>query len=128
MAGAITSQNGTAPKLQALMTTLNSSAITSQNGTAPKLCIEFMRMRPCAITSQNGTAPKRKTRCACSGLGAITSQNGTAPKHDLVMGDELVVRLPVRTALLQNRCTLATQAQACDYQSERHCSKTQDPR
>ena len=36
MIGAITSQNGTAPKRYALWFTPMGSAITSQNGTAPK--------------------------------------------------------------------------------------------
>ena len=35
-------------------------AITSQNGTAPKLDITAIVRNICAITSQNGTAPKRR--------------------------------------------------------------------
>ena len=59
--------------------------------------------RNSAITSQNGTAPKRFSLRVDSRLSAITSQNGTAPKH--VTG-------------------ILTQTLKCDYQSERHCSKT----
>ena len=36
------------------------------------------------------------------------------------------VRLPVRTALLQNSGLLRLLSDVCDYQSERHCSKTTD--
>ena len=36
----------------------------------------------------------------------------------------LLVRLPVRTALLQNVTQLGSTLGECDYQSERHCSKT----
>ena len=35
-----------------------------------------------------------------------------------------VVRLPVRTALLQNLRVVINACIMCDYQSERHCSKT----
>ena len=55
-----------------------------------------------AITSQNGTAPKRVDSRLTLGLGAITSQNGTAPKRKSLHVAQRVVRLPVRTALLQN--------------------------
>jgi len=34
------------------------------------------------------------------------------------------VRLPVRTALLQNTLDITGYPLRCDYQSERHCSKT----
>ena len=82
-------------------------------------------------------------------MGAITSQNGTAPKQKLAIQPTKQVRLPVRTALLQNRLSLraginhvrlpvrtallqncscrAYQVIWCDYQSERHCSKTTYP-
>ena len=56
----------------------------------------------CAITSQNGTAPKHNDMTDELELGAITSQNGTAPKHRLRWLGFFAVRLPVRTALLQN--------------------------
>ena len=36
------------------------------------------------------------------------------------------VRLPVRTALLQNAPLRSPGWIGCDYQSERHCSKTAD--
>ena len=55
-----------------------------------------------AITSQNGTAPKRPICHALSDLCAITSQNGTAPKPKTKSEGARKVRLPVRTALLQN--------------------------
>ena len=77
-------------------------AITSQNGTAPKQTITSRKGDVCAITSQNGTAPKRRVCRVRLSSCAITSQNGTAPK----LGDSIIgiikVRLPVRTALLQN--------------------------
>ena len=44
----------------------------------------------------------------------------------LQVGD--LVRLPVRTALLQNLDVSEEEAIMCDYQSERHCSKTYEPR
>ena len=81
LSGAITSQNGTAPKLVNVKSGLGYGAITSQNGTAPKPLPSPCRARCRAITSQNGTAPK------------------LPPNHPGV----IVVRLPVRTALLQNR-------------------------
>ena len=55
-----------------------------------------------AITSQNGTAPKHICLNRMRILGAITSQNGTAPKRMPVAMSIRTVRLPVRTALLQN--------------------------
>ena len=55
---------------------------------------------------------------------AITSQNGTAPKLNLYTTSSFLVRLPVRTALLQNCCGVFPCDFGCDYQSERHCSKT----
>ena len=100
------------------------SAITSQNGTAPKLIITSSCCACCAITSQNGTAPKPPSSRAQHRRSAITSQNGTAPKRCRFPGGWRSVRLPVRTALLQNRYTRVAQDMRCDYQSERHCSKT----
>ena len=55
-----------------------------------------------AITSQNGTAPKPSLPSVWRGGGAITSQNGTAPKQSARVREGQWVRLPVRTALLQN--------------------------
>ena len=78
--GAITSQNGTAPKLASITLHQARRAITSQNGTAPKLHFFAGVFPHGAITSQNGTAPKRKTLGDLPGVCAITSQNGTAPK------------------------------------------------
>ena len=46
-------------------------------------------------------------------------QNTGQPKARL-----WTVRLPVRTALLQNADSLPQWLKECDYQSERHCSKT----
>ena len=34
------------------------------------------------------------------------------------------MRLPVRTTLLQNGSLVGASDEVCDYQSERHCSKT----
>ena len=55
-------------------------AITSQNGTAPKLPDDPVLVALSAITSQNGTAPKPSLCCCPCSRCAITSQNGTAPK------------------------------------------------
>ena len=46
-------------------------------------------------------------------------QNVKAPQAEYT-----AVRLPVRTALLQNVIDEAQLLLKCDYQSERHCSKT----
>ena len=100
------------------------SAITSQNGTAPKLFKVLVRLLLCAITSQNGTAPKPEISNEVQTLGAITSQNGTAPKPTHAGCCSHKVRLPVRTALLQNVLPSLLALMQCDYQSERHCSKT----
>ena len=143
---AITSQNGTAPKLRCGSTSASSCAITSQNGTAPKQKGRRGLRGMGAITSQNGTAPKRYTAWQSPRRRAITSQNGTAPKlrrrelgghavrlpvrtallqNQQIVGRVLLgVRLPVRTALLQNYAWLRSRPKGCDYQSERHCSKT----
>ena len=56
-------------------------AITSQNGTAPKRVVAHASRLGCAITSQNGTAPKPRAARAAVSRCAITSQNGTAPKR-----------------------------------------------
>ena len=77
-----------------------------------------------AITSQNGTAPKRRRNRGGLRDSAITSQNGTAPKRCWYSVVVLAVRLPVRTALLQNIRMKSQYCMRCDYQSERHCSKT----
>ena len=77
-------------------------AITSQNGTAPKLGSARVAPTSGAITSQNGTAPKLPIMAAFRASRAITSQNGTAPKLDRCWCRCWLVRLPVRTALLQN--------------------------
>ena len=81
-----------------------------------------------AITSQNGTAPKRVALAPSARSRAITSQNGTAPKLRAYIRRTHLVRLPVRTALLQNPLSKARTATRCDYQSERHCSKTRGGR
>ena len=100
----------------------------------------------CAITSQNDTAPKLSIFALARGSSAITSQNDTAPKQQVyrnprdhvrlpvrttllqnyreVFPKDSLVRLPVRTTLLQNSTTVADVLEQCDYQSERHCSKT----
>ena len=57
-------------------------------------------------------------------ISAITSQNGTAPKRSGACLGTCRVRLPVRTALLQNPIPRIKDKLRCDYQSERHCSKT----
>ena len=101
-----------------------SGAITSQNGTAPKRRTCRRRPAVCAITSQNGTAPKPSLYRNPGRTGAITSQNGTAPKLLARRPLRVVVRLPVRTALLQNMTCIIVSSLRCDYQSERHCSKT----
>ena len=143
--GAITSQNGTAPKtrlLRAIKLRVRLPVRTAllQNH-YPAACLaekcDYQSERHCskthqsgrltqlgAITSQNGTAPKPNHVRNTSSLCAITSQNGTAPKRDVTsaLGDR--VRLPVRTALLQNLNAAACTTTQCDYQSERHCSKT----
>ena len=68
-------------KTAAYKPTLGKGAITSQNGTAPKLLSLSALLLLSAITSQNGTAPKRDITSSLGDLRAITSQNGTAPKH-----------------------------------------------
>ena len=65
-----------------------------------------------AITSQNGTAPKPMGQGDCMTICAITSQNGTAPKQRHLPDAAAKVRLPVRTALLQNR---VAGYQPCDW-------------
>ena len=99
-----------------------------------------------AITSQNGTAPKRWTECSAFGevrlpVRTALLQNGgqtdtricivrlpvrTALLQNPGTGKSLhvAVRLPVRTALLQNISSSQAISSKCDYQSERHCSKT----
>ena len=188
-ARAITSQNGTAPKLHVLAIGHPVGAITSQNGTAPKLyhcrsppfkvrlpvrtallqnhAVARLVGEPVRLPVRTALLQNKPPRCKprircdyqserhCSKtyrfevsvlFSAITSQNGTAPKQVSRPRVELTVRLPVRTALLQNSATrprgkalvrlpvrtallqnIAVRGNApltCDYQSERHCSKT----
>ena len=99
---AITSQNGTAPKHSLRRVVREACAITSQNGTAPKHSLRCVVREACAITSQNGTAPKHDELALVGMVCAITSQNGTAPKQPYPNPLGSAVRLPVRTALLQN--------------------------
>ena len=77
-----------------------------------------------AITSQNDTAPKRQLCISVDHACAITSQNDTAPKQRRSEHRRDQVRLPVRTTLLQNGRQGVYRCDGCDYQSERHCSKT----
>ena len=78
------------------------------------------------ITSQNDTAPKQDSVVNDICLSWITSQNDTAPKQvGEVMGCPRV-GLPVRTTLLQNPGRSEARTMRLDYQSERHCSKTED--
>ena len=102
----------------------NMRAITSQNGTAPKLFSAHLVTRQRAITSQNGTAPKRDW-CPC-GPGYVRLPVRTALLQNPCQYQpaKSSVRLPVRTALLQNRVLGYQVLCPCDYQSERHCSKT----
>ena len=83
-----------------------------------------MSARSCAITSQNDTAPKLSLSRIQKLLRAITSQNDTAPKLPVSWHPDFAVRLPVRTTLLQNGKASRRMTVGCDYQSERHCSKT----
>ena len=100
--GAITSQNGTAPKLLGLRHPRVGGAITSQNGTAPK-----------------PAGPPRRPRSVRLPVRTALLQNKSPAARALCL-----VRLPVRTALLQNDKQVRSLAEECDYQSERHCSKT----
>ena len=109
--------------------------------------IECFEVLPfCAITSQNGTAPKHQQRDQVAQQVRLPVR--TALLQNTLLYDErsFCVRLPVRTALLQNkkpeirlvypvrlpvRTALLQNSQSdgvtrslCDYQSERHCSKT----
>ena len=124
----------------------SSGWITSQNDTAPKHVDDLAVLGRGWITSQNDTAPKPRGMHAMHTSGWITSQNDTAPKHMSRLGHAARVGLPVRTTLLQNKCGATVSVgnvglpvrttllqnicrdlgtlHALDYQSERHCSKT----
>ena len=101
------------------------SAITSQNGTAPKLCFGARHIMGGAITSQNGTAPKLIAICIMLIVVRLPVRTALLQNRYLAHLDSEEVRLPVRTALLQNLRCLTRRSLLCDYQSERHCSKTQ---
>ena len=80
---------------------------------------------PGAITSQNDTAPKPPWACPVSWsvrLPVRTTLLQNAYPLSLALAK---VRLPVRTTLLQNIAQAIANLSRCDYQSERHCSKTQ---
>ena len=122
------------------------SAITSQNGTAPKHAASPQAPRACAITSQNGTAPKLISRSSIISRVRLPVRTALLQNAPVPRDTAQPVRLPVRTALLQNRAPRQTSgrtvrlpvrtallqnsllawhlAMKCDYQSERHCSKT----
>ena len=118
----------------------------ARGGSAPKQHLRAQSIRRCAITSQNGTAPKRTSsfpphmsvrlpvRTALLqnqgidqlGLAVVRLPVRTALLQNVLVAVGLAwaVRLPVRTALLQNTNARIAMATKCDYQSERHCSKT----
>ena len=54
----------------------------------------------------------------------ITSQFDTAPKPIICSSADEGVGLPVSSTLLQNKGHLLTRLSGLDYQSVRHCSKT----
>ena len=113
-------------KTRSSSSALTTCAITSQNDTAPKHELKADYESLGAITSQNDTAPKRIDLSFAVTLGAITSQNDTAPKLSVSRAHGIAVRLPVRTTLLQNGSHKVERRGRCDYQSERHCSKTEN--
>ena len=82
-----------------------SSLITSQFDTAPKQRIKNLLVYACLITSQFDTAPKPDDGGNILADGLITSQFDTAPK-----------RFP----------DVEMRKWTFDYQSVRHCSKTND--
>ena len=77
-----------------------------------------------AITSQNGTAPKLSTLGDLPGVVRLPVRTALLQNLVAFSPEGYVVRLPVRTALLQNRSAGSQTNLKCDYQSERHCSKT----
>ena len=79
--------------------------ITSQFDTAPKRPLQAIHLASCLITSQFDTAPKPRVLVPEPVHGLITSQFDTAPK-------QLFQRFRGRSEF--------------DYQSVRHCSKTDD--
>ena len=122
------------------------SAITSQNGTAPKplwrlcgaLCV---RLPVRTALLQNGMIALLVTGAVRLPVRTALLQNivtfllswwsvrlpvrtALLQNRPAVPAEELMVRLPVRTALLQNSLSWPLFVQLCDYQSERHCSKT----
>ena len=99
--------------------------ITSQNDTAPKLRPAWYAISTGWITSQNDTAPKLLRCLLAVDTSWITSQNDTAPKRCGEFHRAGSVGLPVRTTLLQNGNLSHSQVHELDYQSERHCSKTE---
>ena len=121
----ITSQIDTAPKLQVDRPQLVHRLITSQIDTAPKPRPHRHRVRGRLITSQIDTAPKRRGRLPSSPPSLITSQIDTAPKRAGVQG--VVDRA---FDYQSDRHCSKTESRTCtppslfDYQSDRHCSKT----
>ena len=122
--GAITSQNGTAPKRYLSAASQECSAITSQNGTAPKL--DCLTNRVWRVRLPVRTALLQNHRVRPPGLAAVRLPVRTALLQNIagISVTREPVRLPVRTALLQNCGEIAADIGRCDYQSERHCSKT----
>ena len=78
----------------------------------------------CAITSQNDTAPKPIVATMSSKLVRLPVRTTLLQNSQSLLWPGVAVRLPVRTTLLQNNRFIAILAIMCDYQSERHCSKT----
>ena len=62
------------------MQPLRLSLVTSQNVTAPKLDASIVEPVPSLVTSQNVTAPKQGLKNFDPKVGLVTSQNVTAPK------------------------------------------------
>ena len=84
----------------------------------------WMAIWMCAITSQNGTAPKLKRIRKSSRCVRLPVRTALLQNKVFNLYTRQQVRLPVRTALLQNNQTPYLRNGKCDYQSERHCSKT----
>ena len=78
----------------------------------------------CAITSQNDTAPKHMRWHTMQGAVRLPVRTTLLQNSLTVRDTSTRVRLPVRTTLLQNSCINCPYDEPCDYQSERHCSKT----
>ena len=81
----LTSQIGTAPKLDCVLTRLFESLLTSQIGTAPKRTCSSTKFLASLLTSQIGTAPKRIIENHPRTARLLTSQIGTAPKPERMM-------------------------------------------